>query len=61
VPAVLDRPDPVDVQPRGEAQQLLMAVLARRDGQLVELSPGDVDGHDGVRVLMRIDPDYDHC
>jgi hypothetical protein len=61
VPAVLHGP-PALVGPAVAcpAEQLGVAEGARRDGGLAELTAGLIDGHDGVGVLVRINPEQHH-
>src|SRR5436853_7261905 len=59
--AVLDRPDALAVDLGRPAQQLAMSVLARRDGSARAARRGQrLERRRGVRVLVRVDSDYDH-
>ena len=60
--AVLHRPHPL-LWPAVAcpAEQLGMAEGPCRDGGLAKLTAGLVDGHDGVGVLVRINPEQHHA
>jgi hypothetical protein len=60
--AVLHRPQPLLWPALAcPTEQLGMAEGPRRDGGLAKLTAGLVDGHDGVGVLVRINPEQHHA
>jgi hypothetical protein len=60
MPAILDRPQPIDPVARREADQLLMPRLGRRHRHLLQQPADLVDYRGGVGPFVRVDPDYDH-
>jgi hypothetical protein len=61
VPAVLERPDPLAIEPAGPPQELAEASLARRRRQLPAGAGGEgVDRRAGVGLLVRVRADHDH-
>ena len=61
--AVLDREaeGAIAGQLPGPSAQLLVTVVARRDGELCQELPGRrVDGRGGVGPFVRVDSDHDH-
>ena len=60
VPAVLDRPGPVDSELRRPAQQPKVILRGGADRALSDLGAMLVDRNDGVGALVRVDPESDH-
>src|SRR5918994_2949730 len=60
MPAILDRPQPVLPMALGLAQQLEMVPGPRSQRLGRQLTPVLVDHDDGVRALVRLDPEGHH-
>ena len=62
MPTVLERKEPLTVLTGSPAEKSLRSLRRRRDRQLAaKLASRRVDDYGGVRLSMRIDPNYDHA